>query len=134
MQVRAGQVFSVLENVARTIVTDPKSSAEASCDIGRERRERVRGEKSGAIFQLSTGLGERAGYVLLLPAQPAARQWRAGCCEPHVWQTCGRGHDTKLHRPRLKLRHGSVVAFVGDATVQVIVTARGLGRCGCGCT
>ena len=40
VQVRAGQVFSALENVARTIVTDPKSSAEASCDIGRKRRER----------------------------------------------------------------------------------------------
>ena len=31
--VRAGQVFSALENVSRTIVTDPKSSAGASCDI-----------------------------------------------------------------------------------------------------
>ena len=26
------------------------------------------------------GWGERAGYVLLFPAEPAARQWRAGCC------------------------------------------------------
>ena len=29
------------------------------------------------------------------------------------------------------LRHGSAVAFVEDATVRVIVNARGLGRCGC---
>ena len=135
VQVRAGQVFSALENVSRTVVTDPKSSVEASCDIvGRERRERVRGEKSAPSSNYQRGWeNERVGYVLLLPAV-AARQWRAGCCEPHVRQTCGRGHDAKLHRPRLKLRHGSVVAFVGEATVRVIVTARGLGRCGCGCT
>ena len=116
VQVRAGQVFSALENVSRTIVIDPKSSAEASCDIGRERRERERErERESArredcvICQLSTGLGERAGYVLLLPAELAAHQWRAGCCGPHVRQTSGHGHDAKLHRPRLKLRHGSAV-------------------------
>ena len=55
VQVRAGQVFSALENVARTIVTDPKSSAEASCDIGRERRERVRGEKSAPSSNYQRG-------------------------------------------------------------------------------
>ena len=131
MQVRAGQVF---EFRGPLIVTDLKSSVEASCDIGRERRERVRGKKSAPSSNYQRGWENERVTCCCFPVEPAARQWRAGCCEPHARQTCGRGHDAKLHRPRLKLRHGSVVAFVGDATVRVIVTTRGLGSCGCGCT
>ena len=75
VQVRAGQVFSALENVSRTIVTDPKSSVEASCDIGRERRERVRGEKSA-------------------PSSSYQRGWeneRVTCCCSLRSQLCGSG-------------------------------------------
>ena len=81
VQVRAGQVFSALENVSRTIVTDPKSSVEASCDIGRERRERVRGEKSA-------------------PSSNYQRAWeneRVTCC-CYLRQLCGSGEPGAANR------------------------------------
>ena len=66
VQVRAGQVFSVLENVSKTIVTDPKSSVEASCDIGRKDERECEARRVRHLPTIN-GVGRTSGLRAAAP-------------------------------------------------------------------